>query len=220
MYESLVRSQAQFREHRVLDLEILGNMVGADISQYFTYLHGLLELLALPGTFCEEWVRESYGSVWVSLDHSYIHYALAGIDYRVTAKSAREVLGLGSYSTRIHQLCYGNFEPPRRPHGGELPPVEFVAPCFRQPFGEGSSRTVGDLTRPARILDFVLRKTVFPKTGYRDGFTRIQQRLVAHLISKTPWDLIVSEIEDTISESFRGRRPGVGVSCGTHTGSP
>ena len=209
MYEALVRSQAQFREHRVLDLEILGNVVGADIRQYFTYLHGLPELLALPGTYCEEWVREFYASVWVSPDHSYIHYALAGTDYRVTAQSAREVLGLRAYPTRIHQLCYGNFEPPRRPHGGEMPPVDFVAPCFCQPFGEGSSRIVGDLTRPARILDFVLRKTLFPRTGYRDGFTRIQQWLVAHLISKTPfdlWDLIVSEIEDTILESFRGRR--------------
>jgi len=66
---------------------------------------------------------------------------------------------------------------------------------------------VGDLTRPARILDFVLRKMLFPRTGYKDGFTRIQQWLVAHHISKTPfdlWDLIVSEIE-AILESFRGR---------------
>jgi len=209
IYEALVRSQSQFREHRVIDLEILGNVVGADIRQYFTYLHGLPELLALPGTYCEQWVREFYASVWVSPDHSYIHYALAGTDYRVTAQRAREVLGLRAYSTRIHQLCYGNVEPPRRPHGGEIPLVDFVAPCFRPPFGEGSSRTVGDLTRPARILDFVLRKTLLPRTGYRDGFTRIQQWLVAHLISQTQfdlWDLIVSEIEDTISESFRGRR--------------
>jgi len=69
----------------VIDLEILGNVVGTDIRQYFTYLHGLPELLALPGTYCEEWVREFYVSVWVSPDHSYIHYALAGSDYRVTA---------------------------------------------------------------------------------------------------------------------------------------
>ena len=127
----------------------------------------------------------------------------------MTAQRAREVLGLRAYPTRIHQLCYRNFEPPRRPHGGEIPPVDFVAPCFRLPFGEGSSRTVGDLTRPARILNFVLRKTLLPRTGYRDGFTRIQQWLVAHLISQTLfdlWDLIVSEIEDTISESLRGRR--------------
>jgi len=68
---------------------------------------------------------------------------------------------------------------------------------------------VRDLTRPARILDFGLRKTLFPRTGYRDGFTRIQQWLVAHLIAQQPfdlWDLIVSEIEDTIAESLRGRR--------------
>jgi len=82
-------------------------------------------------------------------------------------------LGLTAYATRIHELCYGNFEPPRRPHGGALPPVDFVSPFFRQPFGEGSSRTVGDLTRPARILDFMMRKTLLPRLGYRDGFTRI-----------------------------------------------
>ena len=65
--------QSQFREHRVIDLEIFGNVVGADIRQYFTYLHGLPELLALPGTYCEQWVREFYASVWISPDHSYIH---------------------------------------------------------------------------------------------------------------------------------------------------
>jgi len=208
MYEALVRSHAQFREHSVLDLEILRNVVGADITQYFIYLHRLRELLALPGTYSEEWVREFYASVWVSPDHSYIHYTLASTGYRLRAQSAREVLGLRAYSTRIHQLCYGNFEPPRRPHGGALPPVDFVASCFRQPFRDGFSRTVGELTRLARILDFVLRKTLFPRTGYRDGFTKIQQWLVAHLISKTPfdlWDLIVSEIEDTISKSLMGR---------------
>jgi len=74
---------------------------------------------------------------------------------------------------------------------------------------EGSSRTVGDLTRPARIPDFVMRKTLLPRTGYRDGFTRIQQWLIAHLIAQRPfdlWDLIVSEIEDTTAKGFRGRR--------------
>ena len=112
LYDAFVCSTTQFREHRVLDLEVLGNMVGADIRQYFTYLTGLLELLALLGTYCEEWVREFYALVWVSLDHSYIHYALAGTDYRVTARRAREVLGLTASPTRIHQLYYGNFEPP------------------------------------------------------------------------------------------------------------
>jgi hypothetical protein len=60
-------------------------MVGQDIRQYFSYLRGLLALLVLPGTYMEEWVREFYASVWIAPDHSYIHYALAGRDYRVTA---------------------------------------------------------------------------------------------------------------------------------------
>jgi len=93
MYEAFVHSETQFREHRVLDLEVLGNVVGADIRQYFTYLTGFLDLLALPGTCSEEWVREFYASVWVALDLSYIHYALVGTDYRVIGPRAREVLG-------------------------------------------------------------------------------------------------------------------------------
>jgi hypothetical protein len=159
----------------VLDLEVLGNVVGADIRQYFTYLPGLLGLLVLPGTYVEEWVREFFASIWIAPDHSYIHYALVGRDYRVSAQRAREIWGLRAYDTKIHELCYGNFEPPRRPHGGALPPVDFVASCFRQPFGEGFSRTVGDLTRPAHILNFVMRKTLLHRPAYRDGFTRIHQ---------------------------------------------
>jgi len=31
MYMAFVHSQTQFREHRVLDLEVLGNVVGVDI---------------------------------------------------------------------------------------------------------------------------------------------------------------------------------------------
>jgi len=106
-------------------------------------------------------------------------------------------------------LCYVGFEPPRRPHSGELPPVDFISPCYRPPFSNGSSRAVGGLNRPVRILDFVMRKTLLPRPGYRDGFTRIQQWLIAHLVAQREfdiWDLIVSEIEDTITEGIRGRR--------------
>jgi len=111
MYQAFLHFETQFREHRVLDLEVLGNVVGADIRQYFTYLTGFPDLLGLPGTYVEEWVREIYASVWVAPDHSYIHYALADTDYRVTAQRAREVLGLTASATRIHQLCYGDLSP-------------------------------------------------------------------------------------------------------------
>ena len=161
-----VHSHAQFREQRVLDLEVLGNVVGRDIRPYLSYLPGLATLLALPGMYVEEWVREFYASVWISPDHIYIHYALVGTDYGVTSQRARETWGLTAYNTKIHELCCGSYEPPRRPHGGELPPVDFISPSFRQPFIEGSSCSVGGLTRPARILDFVMRKTLLSRPGY------------------------------------------------------
>ena len=54
-----------------------------------------------------------------------------------------------------------------------------------------------------------MRKTLLPRPGYHDGFTRIQQWLIGHLIAQRQfdiWDLIVSEIEDTSDEGFRGCR--------------
>jgi hypothetical protein len=94
MYMAYVHSQAQFREQRVLDLEVLGNVVGQDIRPYLSYLLGLVGLLALLGTYVEEWVCEFYASVWVAPDHNYIHYARVGTDYRVTTQRARETWGL------------------------------------------------------------------------------------------------------------------------------
>ena len=85
MYMAYDNSRAQFREQRVIDLEVLANIVGQDISPYLTFLPKPVGLLALPGTYVEDWVQEFYASVWVAPDHSYTHYALVGTDYRVIA---------------------------------------------------------------------------------------------------------------------------------------
>lgn len=146
-------------------------------------------------------------SVWIALDHNYIHYSLAGTDYRVAAQCARETWGLTAYDTKIHDLCYTSYEPPWRPHDGELPPVDFISPCFCQPFSEGSNRSVRGLTHLAQILDFVMRKALLLRPDNFDRFTRIQQWLIAHLVAEREfdiWELIVSEIEDTIAKGFRG----------------
>jgi len=61
------------------------------------------------------------------------------------------------------------------------------------------------LTRPACILEFVMRKTLLPRPGYREGSTRIQQWLVAHLVAHREfdiWDLIVLDVEDTIAKGI------------------
>jgi hypothetical protein len=154
-----------------------------------TYLPGLVGLLALPGTYVEDWVREFYATVWIVPDHSFIHYALVGIDYKVTTQRARETLGLWEPETRIHELCYLGIEPPRRPHGGMLPSVEFVAPCYHPLFIEGSSHALTSLTHHAWILDIVMRKTLLPRLGFLEGFTHIQQWLIAHLVSQQEFDI-------------------------------
>ena len=169
-----VNSEAQIQEERVVDLEYLANIAGQDIRPFLTYLLGLVGLLALPGTYVEDWVKEFYAIVWVAPDHNFIHYALAGIDYRVTTQHSRETLGLRESETRIHELCYSAIEPPHCPHGSLLPFVEFVAPCYRPLFTKGNSRALTSLTRHAHILNIVMRNTLLSRPSFHEGFTRIQ----------------------------------------------
>ena len=45
--------------------------------------------------------------------------------------------------------------------------------------------------------------------GYRKGLTRIQLWLVHYLVSQTVfdiWDVMLSKMEDTLAEGFRGHR--------------
>ena len=81
--------------------------------------------------------------------------------------------------------------------------------CFTEPFGEGSSRTPNDLTPTTRVLDAIMRRTLLLRMGYHEGFTHIQLWLLNSLMQQTVfdiWDLLLSEMEDTIAEGFRGHR--------------
>ena len=89
-----------------------------------------------------------------------------------------------------------------------VPPTDLVRHCFKEPFGEGSSRTPSDLTPIARVLDAIMR-TLLPRIGYREGLTHIHLWLLNSLMQQTVfdiWDLLLSEMEDTIAEGFRGHR--------------
>ena len=90
-----------------------------------------------------------------------------------------------------------------------VPPTDLVRHCFIEPFGKGSRRNPGDLTPTARVLEAVMRRTLLPRMGYREGLTRIQLWLLNSLMLQTVfdiWDLLLSEMEDTIAEGFRGHR--------------
>ena len=88
-----------------------------------------------------------------------------------------------------------------------MPPTDLVCHCFIEPFGEGSSRTPSELTPTARVLEAIMRRTLLPRMGYREGLTRIQLWLLNCLMQQTVfdiWDLLLSEMEDTIVEGFMG----------------
>ena len=58
-------------------------------------------------------------------------------------------------------------------------------------------------------MDAIIRRTLLPRMGYREGLTRIQLWLLNSLMQQTVfdiWDLLLSEMEDTIAEGFRGHR--------------
>jgi hypothetical protein len=93
-----------------------------------------------------------------------MHFAFRGHDYRLQSSRAREILRLPESPIRIHEICYGQTEPPRCPHDGLVPPRDLVSPYFTESFGEGSSRT-HDLTPIAWILEAVMRRTLLPRVG-------------------------------------------------------
>ena len=52
-----------------------------------------------------------------------------------------------------------------------------------------------------------MRRTLLLRMGYHEGLTHIQLWLVYHLVSRSVfdiWDVILSEMEDTLVEGFRG----------------
>ena len=90
-----------------------------------------------------------------------------------------------------------------------MPPTDLVRHCFKEPFGEGSKRNPSDLTPIARVLEAIIRRTLLPRLGYREGLTRLQLWLLNALMQQTVfdiWDLLLSEMEDTVAEGFKGRR--------------
>ena len=90
-----------------------------------------------------------------------------------------------------------------------VPPTDLVCHCFTKPFSEGSRRNPSDLTPTARVIEVIMRRTLLSRMRYREGLTCIQLWLLNSLMQQTVfdiWDLLLSEMEDTIAKGFRGHR--------------
>jgi hypothetical protein len=91
----------------------------------------------------------------------------------IHASQIRQLFGFNESSTRLHSMCYGTSDPPRRPHGGVSPSIAHVAALFRPPFSYGSRRSSADFTTAAKFLYQLMRRTLLPRMGYREAATHI-----------------------------------------------
>ena len=171
-----------FRSHRVCSIKAIVAVAGEQIHPHLSYLPRLIDLLGRAGRYVPSWVREFYATLWIDPGHRFIHFSFRGRDYRLMSFRVREILRIPESPIRLHEVFYGQTEPPRCPHGSLVPPIDLVRPCFIEPFGEGSSRTPRDLTPIAQLLDAIMRRTLLPRMGYREGLTRIQLLLVNSLV--------------------------------------
>jgi hypothetical protein len=130
-------------------------------------------------------------------------------DVTITASQIRQLFGFHESSTRLHSLCYGTSDPPRRPHGGVAPGIAHVAALFRLPFSDGSRRSPADFTTAAKFLFQLMRRTLLPRMGYREATTHIQLWLLGALVSHSKFDVVdflICEIEDTVLDGMCARR--------------
>ena len=70
-----------------------------------------------------------------------------------------------------------------------MPPTDLVRHYFKESFGERSRRNPSDLTPTARVLEAIIRRTLLPRLGYREGLTRLQLWLLNALMQQTMFDI-------------------------------
>jgi hypothetical protein len=208
-FRAQMSAQIALRVHQLLDLPAFLLAAGADSEAHLTYPPGLQTLLTISGRYVEEWVRVFYASVWIDPDHHWMRFRFEREDVTITASQIRQLFGFLESTTRLHSLCYGTSDPPRRPHGGVAPGTAHVAALFRPPFTDGSRRSRADFTTAAKYLYELIRRTLLPRMGYREATTHIQLWLLGALVSHSEFDVVdflICEIEDTVLDGIRARR--------------
>jgi hypothetical protein len=142
----------------------------------------------------------------VGQERSVIWFMFGGQPYRLTRAQLAEILGVDLVDVSLHAAVYGDADPPRRALVGRIAPThEEISILFHQPFHVSYQRAPDLLTDEAYAIHMALRKTLFPRSGYPEGFTGLQQRLVLHILTHQSFDivdLLLAEIEDVITDGM------------------
>jgi hypothetical protein len=207
-YESYRRRGHMLFPHRVIDWESVSQQVGgADIEPHFAHFRELPGLLEVgQNRYVDDWVRVFYNTVWVGQERSVIWFMFGGQPCRLTRAQLAEIIRVDLVDVSLHAAVYGDVDPPRRALiGGIAPTHDKISILFRQPFPVSYQRAPNLFTDDAYAIHMALRKTLLPRSGYPKGFTGLQQRLVLHILTHQPFDivdLLLAEIEDVIIDGM------------------
>jgi hypothetical protein len=176
-YESYRRRGHMLFPHRVLDWESVSQQAwGADIKSHFTHFRGLPGLLEVgQNRYVKDWVRVFYITIWVGQERSMIWFMFGGQPYYLMRAQLAEILGVDLVDVSLHAAVYGDADPPRRALvGGITPTHEDISILFFQPFPISYQCAPDLLTDVAYAIHMAPRKTLLPRSGYPEGFTRLQ----------------------------------------------
>ena len=77
-----------------MNIESIVAAARVHIHPYLAYLPGLTDLLGRPGLYVPSWVCQFYATLWIDLQHRFIHFAFRGRDYRLMSSRVGELLRL------------------------------------------------------------------------------------------------------------------------------
>jgi hypothetical protein len=207
-YETYQRRGHRIFPHRVLDWVSLRTAAGgADVREHFEHFRGLPRLLSIErNRYIEDWVRVFYATAWIAPERRAVHFMFGGQVFGLSRATLAGILGVDLVDVSLHEMVYGDADPPRRAMiGGIAPSHEAISQCFRQPFPASYARVPSLLTPEAYAVHMALRRTLLPRSGYPEGFTGLQQLLLLHILTHEPFDIvdfILAEIEDVITDGM------------------
>jgi hypothetical protein len=115
-----------------------------------------------------------YAIIWIDPDHQWMRFRFEREDVTLHAAQIRELFGFPESTTRLHSMCYGTSDPPRRPHGGVAPSTTHVATLFRPSFTNGSRHSPTDFTLVVKFLYELMRRTLLPRMRYKEATAHIR----------------------------------------------
>jgi hypothetical protein len=147
-----------------------------------------------------------YATAWIAPERRAVHFMFGGQVFGLSRATLAGILGVDLVDVSLHEMVYGDADPPRRAMiGGIAPSHEAISQCFRQPFPASYARVPSLLTPEAYAVHMALRRTLLPRSGYPEGFTGLQQLLLLHILTHEPFDIvdfILAEIEDVITDGM------------------